>query len=518
MKQILTLLCLVAALTFVQQESLAQANQSLTFRTLWNNYNNPNPAWDDWKQVFEDADERGAEIVYGRRLHNNTWLMVPAKLGTARYPASTRNAMIGNLDLILQNNLCKGTPFINPSVHLGIGSTWDFLNEKFDFNIPMGAGLSFRITPDVYLSAQTQYRFSLENRAGWQHGAGFTFLFGEADRDGDGVSDADDLCPDTPGLASLKGCPDRDGDGVADIDDRCPDVAGLANLKGCPDRDGDGVPDNDDKCPDIKGPAATMGCPDRDGDGVLDADDDCPDVKGLAAFKGCPDTDGDGIPDKDDKCPREAGPATTGGCPDRDGDGIADKDDKCPGDKGPASTMGCPDRDGDGVADKDDACPDKPGDSAHKGCPDSDGDGIYDHEDRCPDKPGVAALRGCPEIKKEDKAKLERAIKLVQFETGKATLLKKSYPVLDQVVSVMNTYPDYSLNIGGHTDNVGDDKFNLDLSERRAKACYDYLVSKGIAAGRMASAGYGETQPKGDNKTAAGREANRRVEFELYVK
>jgi outer membrane protein OmpA-like peptidoglycan-associated protein len=127
-------------------------------------------------------------------------------------------------------------------------------------------------------------------------------------------------------------------------------------------------------------------------------------------------------------------------------------------------------------------------------------------------------LRGCPEIKKEDKAKLERAIKLVQFETGKATLLKKSYPVLDQVVSVMNTYPDYSLNISGHTDNVGDDKFNLDLSERRAKACYDYLLSKGIAAGRMASKGYGETQPKADNKTAAGREANRRVEFELYVK
>ena len=82
----------------------------------------------------------------------------------------------------------------------------------------------------------------------------------------------------------------------------------------------------------------------------------------------------------------------------------------------------------------------------------------------------------------------------------------------------MNQYPEYSLNIGGHTDATGDDKMNLALSERRAKTCYDYLVSKGIAAGRMTYAGYGETQPVGDNKTAAGRAQNRRVVFELYVK
>ena len=113
---------------------------------------------------------------------------------------------------------------------------------------------------------------------------------------------------------------------------------------------------------------------------------------------------------------------------------------------------------------------------------------------------------------------MERAIKLVQFESGKAVLLKQSYAVLDEVVSVMNTYPEYSLNIGGHTDNQGDDKLNQQLSERRAKACYDYLISKGIAAGRVASAGYGETKPVGNNSTAAGREQNRRVEFELYVK
>jgi len=229
---------------------------------------------------------------------------------------------------------------------------------------------------------------------------------------------------------------------------------------------------------------------------------------------------GDGIADNRDKCPREKGLAANDGCPirDRDGDGIDDPNDACPDAKGPASTRGCPDGDGDGIADKDDACPTKKGDAAHKGCPDTDGDGIYDNEDRCPDKAGVAALKGCPEIKKEDKAKLERAIKLVQFETSKAILLPQSYNVLNEVVSVMGQYPEYSLNISGHTDNQGDDKMNQDLSERRAKACLDYLVSKGVSASRMMSAGFGETKPKADNATAAGRALNRRVEFELYVK
>ena len=518
MKKLLTILCLILTLVLVQNDSFAQANQSLTFRALWNNYVNPHPVWENWDDVLNDANGRGVEIAYGRRIHKGSWLMIPAKIGTATYADASRNSLIGNLDVLLQQSLCSQKSLFNPNLHLGIGSTWDFRMEELDLNIPVGVGLNIRVADNFYLNAQTQYRFSIEDRAGWQHGVGLVIYFGEPDRDGDGISDKEDRCPDSPGIKALMGCPDRDGDGIADDQDKCPDVAGLSSLMGCPDRDGDGVADGDDKCPDLKGPVATMGCPDRDMDGVMDNDDECPDVKGLASMKGCPDTDGDGITDAEDKCPREAGPAATMGCPDRDGDGISDKDDKCPGDKGPASTMGCPDRDGDGVADKDDACPDKPGDSAHKGCPDSDGDGVYDDTDRCPDKPGTVALRGCPEIKKEDKVRLERAVKLVQFETGKAVLLKKSNAVLDEVVKVMNTYPEYSLNIDGHTDNVGDDQMNQDLSERRAKTCFDYLVSKGISANRIASKGYGETKPKGNNNTAAGREQNRRVEFELYVK
>lgn len=487
MKKLLTILSLILALVLVQNDLFAQPDQSITFRSLWNNYINPQPTWENWEEAFTDATDRGIEVAYGRHLHKGTWLMVPGKIGTATYQKSNKNGIIANVDLLLQNYLCNNRNLINPSLHFGLGTTYDFRLDQFDLNIPFGAGLDVRLLPNLYLNAQTQYRFSIENRAGWQHGIGLVVYFGEPDRDGDGISDKDDKCPDDAGLKALLGCPDRDGDGIADIVDNCPDVAGLANLMGCPDRDADGIADGDDKCPDIKGPAETMGCPDRDSDGVLDAEDDCPDVQGLASLKGCPDSDGDGITDLSDKCPREAGPA---------------------------ATMGCPDRDGDGVADKDDACPTKRGDSAHKGCPDTDGDGVYDDTDRCVDVPGVASLNGCPEPKKE----VAPVLKMVQFQTGKYLLGKDAYPVLDEVVTLMGTNTALNLTISGHADDIGDDNLNQTLSERRAKACTDYLVRKGVAAARISAKGYGETKPIGDNKTTEGRDQNRRAELELRMK
>jgi outer membrane protein OmpA-like peptidoglycan-associated protein len=112
---------------------------------------------------------------------------------------------------------------------------------------------------------------------------------------------------------------DRDGDGVLDADDKCPDVAGTAALQGCPDRDGDGIADADDKCPDQAGVAKYQGCPipDTDGDGINDEEDKCPTVKGFARYQGCPipDTDGDGVNDEEDKCPSRSGPASNSGCP-----------------------------------------------------------------------------------------------------------------------------------------------------------------------------------------------------------
>lgn len=113
--------------------------------------------------------------------------------------------------------------------------------------------------------------------------------------------------------------PDRDGDGILDKDDLCPDVPGLKEYKGCPDTDGDGLFDAIDDCPKTFGPKENNGCPypDTDGDGLLDNSDDCPSIAGPVENKGCPyeDTDGDGLLDKDDECPMTPGPKENNGCP-----------------------------------------------------------------------------------------------------------------------------------------------------------------------------------------------------------
>lgn len=135
------------------------------------------------------------------------------------------------------------------------------------------------------------------------------------DKDGDGVSDKRDLCPDVFGLLAFDGCPDRDGDGIQDSKDDCPDIAGLVKFKGCPDHDGDDVEDRVDQCPDVPGLVEFSGCPDFDNDKIIDSLDACPRDSGLAIFKGCPDTDGDSIPDVEDDCPLIAGPVSNKGCP-----------------------------------------------------------------------------------------------------------------------------------------------------------------------------------------------------------
>src|SRR5690606_1798641 len=131
--------------------------------------------------------------------------------------------------------------------------------------------------------------------------------------------DAAIMFPDEPGWPSKNGCPesDRDGDGIADDKDGCPDGSGTAATDGCPDRDGDGLADKYDLCPDEVGKKYTSGCPDKDQDGIADKFDDCPELAGPPERRGCPmrDTDGDGIIDDNDDCPENKGPASNRGCP-----------------------------------------------------------------------------------------------------------------------------------------------------------------------------------------------------------
>ena len=340
------------------------------------------------------------------------------------------------------------------------------------------------------------------------------------DKDKDNVSDKVDQCPDVAGIWELKGCPDADGDGITDAKDKCPEVAGLKEFDGCPDTDGDGIIDNLDQCPDVKGIDLFNGCPDSDGDSIIDQNDECPYNAGPAAMNGCPDQDGDGIRDKDDNCPTLIGSLQNKGCPftDSDGDGIIDESDKCPGIKGPVDNFGCPyqDTDNDSIPDKDDDCPSIAGKAVFKGCPDTDGDGISDKIDMCPTIAGSPANNGCPVIKKEEQAILDKAFSNLEFETGKSTIRATSFSSLDQLAGVLKNRPEFKLALEGHTDNVGNPQSNLNLSKNRTLAVKNYLVKKGIDAGRIKAEWYGQTKPVAPNNTTEGRQKNRRVEMKIF--
>jgi len=149
------------------------------------------------------------------------------------------------------------------------------------------------------------------------------------------------------------------------------------------------------------------------------------------------------------------------------------------------------------------------------GGPDSDGDGIADADDDCPHEAGPAANDGCPELAEAEKQVLKEALQGVKFKTGSADLTDDSYAKLDQVVFLLNKHEDFKLKISGYTDNTGDAKANLTLSDKRAHSCETYVISKGVSASRVMATGYGEQKPIADNNTKEGRAQNRRVEFEL---
>jgi outer membrane protein OmpA-like peptidoglycan-associated protein len=322
-----------------------------------------------------------------------------------------------------------------------------------------------------------------------------------ADRDHDGVPDAYDKCPDVPedrdGFKDSDGCPDpdNDGDGIDDKDDKCPNEA----------EDFDSFQD-DDGCPD----------PDNDQDGIDDLHDACPldpeDHKPPKPNDGCPlsktDTDGDGITDDKDKCPTDP----------EDKDGFED-DDGCPD----------PDNDNDGIPDNFDQCPNEPEDmdgfKDEDGCPDPDNDqdGIPDKQDKCPNEPetinGYQDEDGCPDKGPPSKVKIEKGqiviLDKIFFATDKATILPKSFNLLDQVALTIKAHAEFKIRIEGYTDAQGKMQHNVKLSQDRADSVMMYLLRKGIDPGRLIAAGYGPANPIADNRTAKGRDQNRRVEFHI---
>ena len=275
-------------------------------------------------------------------------------------------------------------------------------------------------------------------------------------------------------------------------------------LADCPDLDldQDGVSNFLDGCSAVKGPSENRGCPDtdKDGDTVVDRLDGCIDVAGAAGNKGCPwpDTDTDGLIDPNDSCPSDVGPKENKGCPDtdKDGDTVVDRLDGCIDQAGPVQNTGCP-------------------------WPDRDGDTVADSEDNCPKDVGPRENQGCPAAKKQlviiTREKLIIKDK-VFFDTGRATILAKSNGLLDQVAAVLAQHPEIAaLQVEGHTDNVGNAERNKVLSQDRANAVKAYLVKAGIEEKRLVPVGFGQERPADTNDSPAGRDNNRRVEFNILA-
>lgn len=402
-------------------------------------------------------------------------------IGYSRDNGSFNNQFTSAL-LNFKFNILEPNSVVRPYLLVGAGAilfdkNLDFSKEKVDFAAPsFGGGINFSLSKSVILNVQETFLYSNEDKRDGKindrndaylfHSVGLTFNFGnKKDQDKDGVADRNDKCPNTPAgvMVDKKGCPvDKDNDGVADYLDECPDVAGTVELKGCPDRDGDGIADKNDRCPDVKGSLELKGCPDADGDGVADIDDKCLNTK--AGYK--------------------------------------------------VDATGCPlDNDKDGVLNEDDACQDVAGTAALKGCPDTDGDGVADNEDRCPNVKGTIANKGCPEITKEDEVKITNIASKIFFLNNSDKLKTPSLAQLDELVLILKKYESANLEIGGHADSKGDDALNMTLSQKRTESVKTYLMGKGIMESRLTAIGYGETMPIGDNKTAAGRAKNRRVEL-----
>ena len=160
-------------------------------------------------------------------------------------------------------------------------------------------------------------------------------------------------------------------------------------------------------------------------------------------------------------------------------------------------------------------------DNLSKGLKDDDNDGVANIYDKCPNTPSGVKVdgSGCPlpelKLPENEKQVMIEAVRNLEFDFNEATIRSSSYSYLDKVAELMKN-KGYNLKLDGYTDNIGSDSVNKKLSKDRADAVKTYLVSKGVAASKIETAGHGENHPISTNSTEEGRQQNRRVEFSLY--
>ncbi len=229
------------------------------------------------------------------------------------------------------------------------------------------------------------------------------------------------------------------------------------------------------------------------------------------------DADNDGIPDDSDNCSNTPAGAKTdaAGCEsDSDGDLIADSQDQCDStpDNVTVDNSGCPlDNDNDGIADYQDQCSNTLSSTIVNamGCePDADNDGITDLRDMCQNSIGTKNIDS-------DGCSLNEVIntKAYNFEFNSTELNDSSKSVLADIATRLKAHPNEQVEIIGHTDNLGSEKFNSKLSEQRAASVKQFLVEQGINESQLITKGLGAIKPVADNQTDQGRAKNRRVEM-----
>ena len=283
-------------------------------------------------------------------------------------------------------------------------------------------------------------------------------LFGKRDRDGDGILDNLDKCPDEPedfdDFADGDGCPelDNDNDGIPDIKDKCPDSA----------EDKDGFEDGD-------------GCPDEDNDndGIIDYLDKCPDEP----------EDFDGIEDSD-------------GCPDydNDGDGIDDSVDKCPDER--EIFNGFEDEDG---------CPDERKIEVDTSVVMTDIQEVSQSEKELDKEIEKVIL---PQRNVPDEFLIQAP---TTFNPGTAEINPEAVPYLVSLVDSLKKYPVERWRIEGHIDSRTAGSGDADLSYKMAKAVQEFFISKGLPSSRFIIVDMSDRVPLASNTTTFGRMKNRRV-------
>lgn len=380
----------------------------------------------------------------------------------------------------------------NPFIYAGIGAVHYSMEE-----IPTNADPAVKTKGWVpYAPAGVGLQFRLDDHTSFDISGGFNYGFTDklntiTTNSQINATGKDAYWSFLAGLtvAGESGNADPDGDGLTNREEKQ-----LGTDKRNADTDGDGLSDGAEVLTHKSNPLKA----DTDGDGLKDGEE----VNSYKTDPNKADTDGDGLSDGAEVSQHNTNPLKA----DTDGDGLSDGQEVNQSKTNPNKA----DTDGDGLSDGEEVNTRKT--DANKA--DTDGGTINDGQEVANNTNPLDPADDVPK-KPEFKVEVGKAIVLegIVFKTGSAVIEPKSEEILTQAFNTFDQNKDITVEIRGYTDNVGNRKSNLRLSQRRADSVKAWLVNKGVPADRIASKGYGMDNPIADNKTVDGRQRNRRIEF-----